>query len=234
MDVTWTSQPMFGLQGWSNACRVKFNDSLAPSQSKGHVLGTNLTLPSAGVVSVLNRCREPLYCNTNYTIRGAASAYNTSSGGVTIPASSPSPAITCRLLACSATATNCVRSASAWATRSSWPVSGTVLGYIRYTKAELVSVLTQSTSSTNALIGLAQQLAAAKLNVFYGANPPGTIQTALALGDYAVGNLRPPPLSGAGTLSGTLSLPGGVTVSQLTSTLRQFNTAAVTSWPRKC
>jgi hypothetical protein len=160
-------------------------------------------------------------------------AYTTSSGS-RIQQSTYSPLVTCKLLACTASSTNCVRSASAWKKRSSWPVSGVVLGYTRYRKADVVKVLSQTVSSSNALIALSQQLAAAKLNVFYGANPPAAVQTALALGDFAVGNLRPPPLARGGKLAGSLVLRSGTTVAQATAMLAQFNNAAVSSWPHKC
>ncbi|NVB78110.1 MAG: DUF4215 domain-containing protein [Kofleriaceae bacterium] len=81
-----------------------------------------------------------------------------------------------------------------------WPVSSLTLGTHTYTQAELISILNTPVEG-NALIQIAHQLIAAKLNIAAGASVDSATNAAIAAADALIGSLVCPP-AGSDTLSG--------------------------------
>src|SRR5262249_24575394 len=109
--------------------------------------------------------------------------------------------------------TRCVFTQGYWKNQRPWPVSSLHLGAVSYTEAQLRSILATSARG-NALVDLAHQLIAAKLNVAIGATSPA-LTTAIANADALIG-LRVVPPVGNGFLSPTVT-------SALTSQLDAIN-----------
>jgi len=113
---------------------------------------------------------------------------------------------------------NCAYSQGYWKTHeSAWPVTSLTLGSVSYTKAELLSILSEPVHG-NGLVSLTHQLIAAKLNIAQGADPSAA-SAAIASADAMIGSLVAPPV-GSGSLS-----PGST--SSLTQTLDDYNNGVI-------
>jgi hypothetical protein len=97
-----------------------------------------------------------------------------------------------------------------------WPVIGLTLGTVAYTDFELQAIF-DTPGSGNALITLAHQLIAAKLNVANGADD-SAVASAIAAADALIGGLVVPPI-------GTGTLPNG-SVGALITALTDYNEGA--------
>lgn len=95
-----------------------------------------------------------------------------------------------------------------------WPVSSLTLGTRTYTKTELLAILKTAVHG-NALVSLAHQLIAAKLNLAAGASADSQTSAAIAAADALIGNRVCPPV-GSGKL-------GGGAASDLVEALDDFN-----------
>jgi hypothetical protein len=91
-----------------------------------------------------------------------------------------------------ATPGGCVLPAGYWKNHAQWPVSQLQLGNRTYNRQELQSILQQPVRG-NALVQLARQEIAAKLNISHGADGSCVEQT-LAGADALIGNLVIPPV----------------------------------------
>jgi hypothetical protein len=94
------------------------------------------------------------------------------------------------------------------------------LGNTSYTALQIDQILDQPPSGGDALIQLAHQLIAAKLNELNGASVPASIQTAIADADNAIGDLVPRPVGTDTVVSGD---PLFATMNSLASTLDDYN-----------
>lgn len=99
------------------------------------------------------------------------------------------------------------------------PPSTLALGAHGYTAAQLDSILDAPVGG-NALINLAHQLIAAKLNILNGASS-APIVTTIANADTAIGALIIPPVAGGAFISP--ASPLGMTMISLASALDQYN-----------
>ena len=91
-----------------------------------------------------------------------------------------------------ATPGGCVLGAGYWKNHEQWPVNQLQLGNRTYNRQELQSILQQPVRA-NALVQLARQEIAAKLNIAHGADGSCVEQT-LAGADALIGNLVIPPV----------------------------------------
>ncbi|GFO58129.1 hypothetical protein GMST_04540 [Geomonas silvestris] len=106
-----------------------------------------------------------------------------------------------------------------------WPVTSLKLGSVSYTQSQLLSIF-ETPVSGNGLIMLAQQLAAAKLNLANGTQLPAALQQAMASADQMIGSLAVPPV-------GSGSLPSPQT-SALVQTLDSYNNGSYPGGPSHC
>ena len=97
-----------------------------------------------------------------------------------------------RLQPADSTPGGCVLGAGYWKNHEQWPVNQLQLGNRTYNRQELQSILQQPVRA-NALVQLARQEIAAKLNIAHGADGSCVEQT-LAGADALIGNLVIPPV----------------------------------------
>jgi len=107
-----------------------------------------------------------------------------------------------------------------------WPVSSLLLGSSAYTQAQLLAIW-DTPPAGNALIQLAHQLSAAKLNAANGACVPSSVAAAMAAADALIGSLVVPPL-------GTGYLAPGITISGLVFALDTYNSGCTAGGPPHC
>lgn len=120
----------------------------------------------------------------------------------------------------------CVRTQGYWKTHpEAWPVTSLTLGTVTYSQAELLSILSQSTTG-NGLVSLAKQLIAARLNLANGAAvTPATLNAIVAANSLIDGLVIPPV--GTGSLAPSLT-------SGLTTTLNTYNNGLASGGPPHC
>jgi hypothetical protein len=99
------------------------------------------------------------------------------------------------------------------------------LGSVSYTRAQLVSILTQPVQG-NGLIDLAHQLIAAKANIAKGASAPPSVLNAISQADALIGAKVVPPI-GNGFLS-------TASTSTLVGILDQYNNGLASGGPPHC
>jgi hypothetical protein len=119
-----------------------------------------------------------------------------------------------------------VRTQGYWKTHpEAWPVTSLTLGTVTYSQAELLSILSQSTTG-NGLVSLAKQLIAARLNLANGAAvTPATLNAIVAANSLIDGLVIPPV--GTGSLAPSLT-------SGLTTTLNTYNNGLASGGPPHC
>jgi hypothetical protein len=141
------------------------------------------------------------------------------SGGVTVTSSYLSHYV-------GSTTVGCTYTQGYWKTHpEKWQVSGLVIGSIRYSEAQLLTVLDAPVKG-NGLISLAHQLIAAKLNAAGGGALTPEVQGAINSADAVIGSLVLPPV-GTGDLSpeATATIEG---------TLDGYNNGQAANGPGHC
>jgi hypothetical protein len=108
---------------------------------------------------------------------------------------------------------------------SAWPVSSLTLGTVTYTKAQLLSILSQPVKG-NGLVSLAHQLIAARLNLASGAQPTPAVLQAITDANSLIGGLVIPPI-GSGFL-----LPSSTDA--LNTALDNYNEGLAPGGPPSC
>jgi Bacterial Ig-like domain (group 1) len=125
----------------------------------------------------------------------------------------------------------CVRDADYWLDHpGDWPVSSLTLGSVTYAKADLLKILEASVRSDtwtkNALMFLAGDLIAARLNQASGAAVPPAVAAAMASADALIGRTRLLPI-------GKCSVSAGA-ISSLQYLLDAYNNGAIKGGPPSC
>ncbi|HEX7877953.1 MAG TPA: hypothetical protein VF720_01010 [Candidatus Eisenbacteria bacterium] len=170
---------------------------------------------------------DPLECGTDYVFSAFAHA------GRRMGRSDWSATTVCRTADCPAE--DCTYTQGFWKTHGPapcltgnnsnvWPVGGLTLGTVNYTAVQLCAIL-QKPAAGNALVSMAHQLIAAKLNTLTGATC-ATAAAKIAGADAAIGARVIPPI-------GTGSLTNSQT-SSFTGALTTFNEGAMSTCPAHC
>jgi hypothetical protein len=134
---------------------------------------------NASVVIVVNAVSAGSGVGTSYTLNVSGLICNTTGNGE------------CTL--------GCVLGHGYWKNHdSAWPVSSLTLGTVTYTKAQLLSILSQPVKG-NGLVSLAHQLIAARLNLASGAQATPAVLQAITDANTLIGALVIPPV-GSGFL----------------------------------
>jgi hypothetical protein len=211
-DNTWLASDSPDLckasfSGNANGSSYKLGKGQCSSIDIGDVLFDN---PGASS----NCSSTPLQCGTTYAFRSFAHANSS------LFRSDFTDVLFCSTSAC--VSDSCTLTQGYWKTHgpiptgnnsNEWPANELTLGSVLYTDLQLQSIF-DTPAGGNALVALAHQLIAAKLNVANGADD-SAIAGAIASADALIGGLVVPPV-GAG------SLPNSAT-SALTGTLGSFN-----------
>jgi hypothetical protein len=159
---------------------------------------------------VSTNCADPLVCDTTYVFRAFGHAHNTRNRS-DFTADLFCTTATCGGVTCTSPwcvwAQNFPASAGCDiqpAVDYPWPVNSLTLGSINYSICELISILNSNLFSTdNALILIAREQIAAKLNIARGAD--GSVVTqAMSDADALIGSLVIPPV-GDGFIATTAS-----------------------------
>lgn len=151
-----------GLSASGNASGSLWN--LGPGACEEIEIGN---LVAGGGVSWADGCNEGLQCGTEYLF--AAFAHNVPQGPKKSGWSAPVAGSTS---SCDGGDGGCTYSQGYWKNHpDAWPLSSVTLGSESYTVAEGVACLQTPPAKGNALIQLAHQLIAAKLNGALGADP---------------------------------------------------------------
>jgi len=120
----------------------------------------------------------------------------------------------------------CVLSQGYWKNHpNTWPVNSLTLGTVTYTKAQLLSILSQPVRG-NGLVSLAKQLIAARLNLASGAAATPAVLQAIADANALIGGLVIPPV-GSGSVHPS-------TTSSLNTTLDNYNNGLAPGGPPDC
>jgi parallel beta-helix repeat protein len=118
------------------------------------------------------------------------------------PSATPTPTPTPSVTPTPTPTGGCVFSQGYWKNHpEAWPVTQLQLGNVTYTQDQLLAILHEPVRHGNALISLAHQEIAAKLNIANGADG-SCIQQTLAAADALIGDLVVPPI-GTGYLRPT-------------------------------
>jgi len=186
-SLQWIPSSQFATSGWPASDDL----TLCKASFSGNARDSRFPLPPGGstIVEVGNlfdeepgvsfNCDE-LKCGTEYVFRAFAHATRE------LNRSEFTPNLTASTLPCTQEPV-CTRTQGYWKNhREVWPVDTLQLGTNTYTAEQLLSILNMQAQG-NALLILAHQLIAAKLNVAAGADPTA-VSTAISEADALIGS----------------------------------------------
>ena len=189
-DTTLTVQVCAGASGAGSGVQVQY--VLVPTGTTC----ANFTWPASGVSSTTtaalgaNACTNVtlhgLLCGRTYAVRVRGLVF----GSYTCPLDY-SAKVCCTLNDCEETpGGGCTYTQGYWKNHSdAWPVTSLMIGSQSYTQLQLIATLQRSSAGGNALVILAKQLIAAKLNILNGADPSAVAAT-IAQADALIGALN--------------------------------------------
>ena len=204
-SLQWIESSQFATTGWPASDDL----TLCKASFSGNARDSRFALPPGGSTTVVVgdlfdeepgvsfNCDE-LKCGTEYVFRAFAHATRD------LNRSEFTPNLTASTLPCTQEA-GCTRTQGYWKNHAeAWPVTTLQLGTTTYTAEQLLSIL-NTPAQGNALLILAHQLIAAKLNVAAGADPTA-LGTAITDADTLIGSLVIPPV-GAGFIKPKEGMP---------------------------
>jgi hypothetical protein len=242
VSIHWTTEADYLLNGWGgNICELSLSglpgrdhgsaDSrwdLGPGECQVIQIGDNLF----DETGASGNCTDPLECDTRYVFRIFAHADRNAKRSAF-----SDPPVICATEACDGG--GCTRTQGYWGTHgpgdcqsgnndNEWNVNGLMLGNNFYTDAQMCATMEINppncgggpSGGADALVKLAHQLMAAKLNQAEGADV-SCVAAAIAQGDALIGNLIVAPAAGAACIGSNSAL--GQQMVAVASTLDQYN-----------